>query len=481
MRIPGLILLAALLGAGARAEVTWTIHAAVLEGDPVDDVGLVTRIDGLAINSAGQWLVEADTDHLDGDADTVILRGGGLAYREGQALPAPSGAAIDSFDALTLNSAGHSGWNLFLDGPGVGFDSGLFRNTRLVVQEGDFSTAPQFAAGTRYLGFFDAKINDAGDMLSVASVDDPNIPSGVDRALVVYQLDPNGALLSETVLVKEGDIPAGQTADVTELGTESTQSAFNNAGDVLYFVELNAPATSDGAIYINGELIALEGAEVPGDPERVYEFLAGRGLDLNDRGDFVFKADLSDTQNDDVVLIRNDEVFRREGQSLAAIAPFVFAGTSPFGLSSGPVQIDPCGSVLYFGDWDDPDTDVDTGLFLDDRLLVQEGVSTFNGSAFDVLDSGADAFRLSDNGRFAIFEATLADGTNGAFVIEFARCPDLDASGAVDLSDLAALLSAFGSSSGEDAFDCGLDLDFSGSIDLPDLAGILSLFGGPCE
>ncbi len=35
--------------------------------------------------------------------------------------------------------------------------------------------------------------------------------------------------------------------------------------------------------------------------------------------------------------------------------------------------------VIYFADWDDPTTDIDTGLFLNQELLIREGVSTVGG------------------------------------------------------------------------------------------------------
>jgi len=50
----------------------------------------------------------------------------------------------------------------------------------------------------------------------------------------------------------------------------------------------------------------------------------------------------------------------------------------------------------------------------------------------------------------------------------------------VDLPDLAALLSVYGSCIGDPGFDCQFDLDFDGCVGLSDLARLLSLYGGPC-
>lgn len=54
---------------------------------------------------------------------------------------------------------------------------------------------------------------------------------------------------------------------------------------------------------------------------------------------------------------------------------------------------------------------------------------------------------------------------------------DVDGDGDVDLSDLASLLSAFGSCSGEGSYNAAADFDGSGCIELADLAVLLANFG----
>lgn len=478
LRIRIVLTVGLLTFAAANASTRFTITPAVLEGDNVPGVGLVTRIDNLVINSDGSWLVEADTDNANTDADTVLLKDGVLYLREGQSVADPNGASIDSFDAMTLNDNGDSGWNFFLDGTsGTNDDSGVYFNTALALQEGTISAAPEFSPDTPYIGFFEVRINNPGDLLVVASIDDPNIPSSVDRGLVLWDLDPNGVLLSETALFKEGDLLDG--AAVNDFGTGPHQSAFNDDGDLLFFADIGADSSTDDAIFLNGVKLARQGDPSPA-PGRNYDILSSRGMDLNSFGDYVFKADLDGDALDDYVLIVNGGIFRREGETIPAIAPYAFEGTSAFGLSSGPIQIDHCGNVFYFGDWDNPNTDVDSGLLLDDQLIVEEGVTVIGGSLVDTVSSGQDAFAMSDNGQYVIFEATLNDGTEGAFIIEFSRCADFDASGTVNLPDLAELLGAYGTCIGEAGFDCEVDLNFDGCIGIADLAALLGLYGGPC-
>jgi hypothetical protein len=54
---------------------------------------------------------------------------------------------------------------------------------------------------------------------------------------------------------------------------------------------------------------------------------------------------------------------------------------------------------------------------------------------------------------------------------------DIDRDGDVDLADLAAMLSAFGSCAGDAGYVAGADIDASGCVDLSDLAQLLGNFG----
>jgi len=314
---------------------------------------------------------------------------------------------------VNLSNTGHSGWNFFLAGTGgTNNDSGIFRDAALVIQESNFSTSPSFSPMTPYIGFFDAKINDSDQILVVASIDDPAIPTTVDRALVRLEMSGN-TLLSETVLAKEGDLLAGQTETVADFGTGPHQSAFNNNGDVLFFADLNGNTATDGAIYRNATLLAQEGSASPV-MGRNYEILASRGLDLNNNGDYVFKANLDGDTTNDELIVRNGAVLVREGGTLPALAGFTFTS---FGITSGPVQIDDQGNVLWFGDWNDPNTDKDTALFLNEQVVIGEG-EIIDGQVLDEISNGDDAFQISDNGRWILFEGTLAGGISAAFLVD---------------------------------------------------------------
>src|SRR5690606_11375202 len=122
-----------LVAGTAAALPPFTIEPLVMDGDVFEEVGAITAIDSLAVNDRGDWLVEADTDHPNTDADGVMILNGVVVARQGQALAAPAGATLSSFDSASLNKFGDAGWNLFLDGTaGSSDDSGLFFNTTMV-------------------------------------------------------------------------------------------------------------------------------------------------------------------------------------------------------------------------------------------------------------------------------------------------------------------------------------------------------------
>ncbi|HEY6564167.1 MAG TPA: hypothetical protein VIY86_06695, partial [Pirellulaceae bacterium] len=141
--------------------------------------------------------------------------------------------------------------------------------------------------------------------------------------------------------------------------------------------------------------------------------LGSAELALNNLGGWIHSGTLAGDAATDNVILSNSGLVIQEGDTLAAIGG-VFTFT---GFGTGPVDLDDSGNSLWFGDWNDPDTSRDTGLFLNHQLLVQEGVTLVDGVLLQSLSSVQDAFSMSDNGQFIIFEGTLANGNNGAFLI----------------------------------------------------------------
>src|SRR5689334_15332151 len=243
-----LVLSSALVASAASPALAQTFTVLAKDGDSIPGVGLVTAIDDLEVNDAGTWLVRVDTDFATSPGDGVVLLNGNVHSREADALAAPAGASISSYGEILLDDLGRATWNLFLAGAvTTSTDSGVFRDHQLVLQESTASIAPQFTSPTPYIGFFGAKNDGSNVLVVMASVDDPSIASTVDRALVRWQLDPSGALVSESVIAKEGDLLGGVPIEtVTELGTNRHEWSVNRSGQALYLADMTGTTTNDG-------------------------------------------------------------------------------------------------------------------------------------------------------------------------------------------------------------------------------------------
>lgn len=412
-----------LLSSSGNAQVT--IHPIVLEGYNVPGVGNVPSgfgaSENLAVNNSGQWLVECDTDNADTTKDGVIVNGSGfslpplaLLLQQGQAVTLPAGASISSFDSATLNNSGNSSYNHSLANTGgTNSDSGVYFNNTLLIQESNISTAAGLSPNTPYIGFFETYINNANQTFVIASVDDSAIASTVDRALVRVDQGP----FTETVYAKEGDVYFGFAA--ADFGTGPHTTAFNDSAQALYSVDtVDANTATDGGVVRDDgttrTVLAREGSPSPV-AGRNWGTLVGAAMDMNNSGAWAMRGDLDGATTDDSMIVRNGtDVIAREGSSLPAIGGvFTFAS-----FGSGNVQISDGGDVFWVGDWNDPDTTKDVGIFMNDSLLVREGVTLVDGVLLQSISTVESNFRISDNGQWLVFEGTLANGLDGAFLVQ---------------------------------------------------------------
>lgn len=399
----------------------YPVQVLLRNGDAITGVGLVTTIENLSVNNSGSWLVQVDTDNPDVNVDACLVKDGVLLVRENDSVPVPAGAAISSFDAVSVSGVGTFVGNVFLRNATTTTDSGVFLQDKLIIRESQISAAPEFSPNTPYIGFFEARTNANEQVYIVASVDDPLIPTTVDRALVIAST-AGGELTGERVVAKEGDILPRQTEAIADFGTGPHLSAFNTQEQILYFADLTGDTLVDGVIYLDLERIAQEGGASPV-AGRSYEVLASRGLDLNNFGQVAFKANITGDVTDDEMIVADGKELIREHGTLSDIQPFQFTA---FGLTTGPIAIDDLGNVLWYGDWDDPNTTVDTGLFLNDTLIVREGDVLPGGGVLTAIANGEDSMGMSDDGRYIVFEGTVTQSAiarNAALMIEVTGPP----------------------------------------------------------
>jgi len=402
-------LAAATLAAGLHAQ-TFTVLSK--DADVIAGVGAVTAIDDLTVGDNGTWLVKVDTDFV-GTGDGVVLTNTGIHSRETDAPPAMSPLTISSFGPLHIDDSGRATWNLNF-APTTANDTGIFRNQALLLREGAISSSPAFTPGTAYIGFFGACNNGANEIMVLASIEDINIATTVDRAWVRLTVDGSDNLLSETVLLKEGDSIPGLGL-VVDYSTNVHDWAFNRNGEVIYTVDTDAATTSDCAIMRDTTILLREADPSAAVPGRSWATVLGWQVAQNDAGDFAFLGDLDGATTDDALICKNGTtVIAREGSSLPSIGG-VFTFTS---FGSGPIAIDTSGDVYWTGDWNDPVTTQDVGIFRNGDLLVQEGVTMVGASLVESIGTVQSNFAISPDGRWLVFECKLTGGVDAAVLVD---------------------------------------------------------------
>src|SRR5690606_12669669 len=242
---------------------------------------------------------------------------------------------------------------------GTSDDSGVYYDTTLVIQEGDVATAPAFSAGTPYIGFFETKFNDTDQILIMASVDDPEIASTVDRALVIVDYDPATGAALQRVVAMEGDILPGQTERVDDFETGPHDFDFNAAGQTLFIADLAGSTDFDGALYLDNTLLAQEGSPSPVSG-RNWRSLGSAVVALNDAGQWAMRAQLDGDTSSGIVIVRGSDIIAQEG----ALVPG--GGGDPFtSFGTGPIGIDNSGAVYWYGSWPSGEA-----IFMDDQPLI---------------------------------------------------------------------------------------------------------------
>ncbi|MFN7019969.1 MAG: GC-type dockerin domain-anchored protein [Phycisphaerales bacterium] len=406
--------------------------------------------ENFAVNNSGNWLIEVAVNLGFG----VLISGSGVNLpgtvymTEGDPVASPAGATISSFDAITLNNAGNSAFNLLYAGATASTDSGVHYNSAQLIPEGSTATAPQFSAGTPYIGWFEVRINDANQILMLASVDDPATSTTVDRALVRID-DPAGAA-TQTVLLKEGDelIPG---RFLTDVATNPHQFAFANGSRAATIFDVDGSTIDDSGVAIYDGLVWSIAAR-EGDPSpyagRLFSSFSSQPIDINNSGVWVVRADLDGATTDDAVILKNGTVeVAREGGDVHGLSGVQFTG-----FGTGAVRIDDSGRVFYYAAWNDPNATTNSGIFRDQRLLVRKGVTTvqtiFGTELLTDISAVQDNFTISDNGRYLIFEGVITEQTSGttrrgSFMVRI-FCPgDFNADGQVSVQDIFDFLSAY--------------------------------------
>lgn len=472
-----------LLASTASAQA---ITPLVVEGDVLPH-GTVTATYNVDVNSAGDWLVELDTDNVLTTMDNAIVYNGTVIHQEGTSMGFPAshvGAWVyDGYvDSMDVNNNGDR--MLIFNVEDV---SGAVPDAKLVLwtngstdvtyplleEDVTACTVAGEPAGALWDNIIEVWQNDNNEIILAG-----RSTTDSDTILAVITHDGAGTILSQTMFAVENVIhnvafPAatGIHADTVQgFTTSKANIAFNNAGQKMFYIDDESFGSGgspdytavDSHYYIDDTEIAWEADDAPTAGIWPFNHLSSAEVDINDSGDWVAAWDDDNpATTDDGFILVNGAIFAQEGQPAPIGGGFVLEGVT---FNNGSVQISSAGDITWTAEWNDPDTSKDKGLYRNMDLLVQEGVTMVSGLPVIDIRSSSDTMAVSDSGRFIIKEMYLEGSIEGVFMIEVevgtaycfgdgngTACPcgnqGADGEGCTNSTSVGAILEASGSSS----------------------------------
>jgi hypothetical protein len=203
-------------------------------------------------------------------------------------------------------------------------------------------------------------------------------------------------------------------------------------------------------------------------PQGSYEWF-GAGIGLSENGDTLFLA--THTYQPDYLTLKYRVIDLVAGEELTS---FSATGTGSY---QDPIQwavSSDDGQIFAVASWGTEFDDHPEVQIFDRELNLIGSINT-PGSPFS-LDMTRDGRYVVVGGK-AIHANETGSGSD-TYVYRIAGLAgDIDGDGDVDLADLAALLAAYGTCTGDAGYNPDADLDESGCVDLSDLATLLANYG----
>ncbi|MEM7305356.1 MAG: hypothetical protein AAF682_01735 [Planctomycetota bacterium] len=382
-------LAAASIGVAAQGQVPL-----LQTGDDVPGLGVVGYPSGPVLNASGGWLCVGTSTY----AEQGLVRDGQAVVVVGAKVR--PGVQLLGLWEYGLDSGGGAFWTGPVDAPwlgpvptAVGLDDAVLRMT------GDLCDAPEVAPGTVYAHLGDLSWTDQRKLLVRGSIDDPAHEGGPKTALLLIEVDDAGAVVSERVLLKEGDSLPGQLKPVSSAGP-GEGADLSNAGDLISTPSFGGK----GAVYWNTVLLAETGGAAPVPGRTWKQFFCA---ETNDQGDHAYLGHLEGDPKSGALIVRNGEKLVQTGDVLPDVAPYAIEAISP-----DRIELAEDGTVGWIGSFAG-----EHGLFLDQRLVLATG-QELDGKPVTFL--GTSGFSLLADGLSAGLYVGFGDGSYAAYDASFA-------------------------------------------------------------
>ena len=379
------------------------------EDAPIPGVGRVERITRAAVLEDGSWMAQVLTDHPTSTRDGVTVRGSIPVLREGEPLPAPSGARIRAFGGWDVNAEGELLWELTLTGPGIalGNRQALYWNARLLARESREVLLAEGSTGWTWRRFGSRRFGPDDTLWITASVDTPDPATPV--TLLARTVAPRDTKRRpfEPWVVPGTALPGIGVVRSVELSERSL--ACNRLGELLWSGQREAAAGEEGFIARGRTYpVALEGAPSPVEG-RTYGSFVSHAVTLNDHGDHAFRCTLrsdplsaADIASDELI-VRNGTKLVQEGDRLASLGAVLDES------AVRTLRLDPAGRLFWAARVRGVPHHRDEAFMRDHEVLVREGETRVQGELVIALARDDDAFALDPRGRFFVARVELQE------------------------------------------------------------------------
>lgn len=264
------------------------------------------------------------------DGDRFVWYGDGIRWRN------RSGSGLSGAETWMGTSDGAG----FIYSPAVNGRDAVYTHGGALLMEGD--RAPGRPGGTAITFNSRPSMLPGGRVYWVAGINETGGTTTQKRVLYT-SVDANPAAI-EPLLVG-GDRVGGLV--VADQGVLFDYRFSDDGAHHIHELDVIAPSTSDGALMVNGQIVAREGFRVPHRREELWSTFDQ--LDINNAGNYVFSGDTNGDPAKDEFVAYNGAIAVHESQTVAAV-------TLEPGATANAVHINNLGQVVMMWDVGDVET-----------------------------------------------------------------------------------------------------------------------------
>ena len=277
------------------------------------------------VNGTGQVGLTGSLD----DGDRFVWYGDGIRWRN------RSGSGLSGAETWMGTSDGGG----FIYSPAVNGRDAVYTHGGALLVEG--ARAPGRPGGAAITFNSRPSMLPGGRVYWVAGINETGGTS-TQRRVLYTSADATPAAIEP--LLAGGDRVDGLV--IADQGVLFDYRFSDDGAHHIHELDLIAPSTSDGALMVNGHIVAREGFRVPNRRDSWSTFDL---LDINNAGNYVFSGDTSgDTAKDEFVAY-NGAVAVQEGQTVAGV-------TLEPGATASALHINNLGQVVMMWDVGDVET-----------------------------------------------------------------------------------------------------------------------------